>query len=93
MKKNSQKKALLKPEEVEAGHYIFCDCTNIDIDDANFFVGEVVGTYYIEGNNTNLLVKSNSEYSESWQTYVDDFVVIHCSYVVRKATELEIALC
>lgn len=91
MKKNSQKKALLKPEEVEAGHYIFCDC--IHIYDANFFVGEVVGTYYIEGNNTIFLVKSSSEYCESWQTYVDDFVVIHYSYIVRKATELEVALC
>jgi hypothetical protein len=59
---------------------------------ANFFVGEVVGTYYIEGNNTNFLVKSNSEYCESWKTYVDKLVVIHYSYIVRKATELEVAL-
>ena len=91
MKKNLQERDSLKPEEFEAGHYVFCDCT--DTDYTNFFVGEVEGTYYISGNNTNFLVKCNSDYCESWSTRVDDLVVIHFSYIVRKATGLEISLC
>jgi hypothetical protein len=82
---------LLKPREVEAGYYIFSDCTGIP--DPNFFVGEVVGTYWTGTPHNTLLVKSDSKYCESWNIRVDELVVIHYSYIVRKATELEIALC
>ncbi len=92
MKKNSQKKDTLKPEQVEAAYYVFCDYVE-DSDNNKYFVGEVVGTYIVGGNFNNFLVRSNAEELASWNTSVGDLVIINCAYIVRKATELEIALC
>ena len=91
MKKNSQERVLLKPEEIEAGFYIVADDDNRD-DRTGYFIAEVVGTFIKARTTENFLVKSKASALDLWYTHVGNTTVVHIDYFVRKATELEKAL-
>jgi hypothetical protein len=91
LKKNSQKRDLLKPEEIEAGFYVIAEDSTIN-DRTGYFIGEVVGSYLHEHHKNNFLIKSKADSLNLWNTNVGDTTVVHIGYLVRKATDLELAL-
>ena len=96
MEKNSQEKATQKLGEVEAGWYVIStSCSRLQ----KPFIGKVVATYFDFDNPRNstsypaVIVESNSIELEDWSTRIGNGKAVSNSYIIRKATDLEVALC
>jgi hypothetical protein len=99
LEKNLREKATLKLGEVECGWYVFNTTSNWD---GESFVGKVVATWFDCSTNQSILnssdypavlVHSNSPYIKAWHTSLYEGKAIASIYIVRKATDLEVALC
>ena len=71
------------------GWYVFS--TSLDNQDS-LFIGEIVGTL-LNSRKTVLLVRSNAPELDLWGNFLNEAAPILNEYLVRKATDLEIALC
>ena len=89
MKKNLPERDTLKPEQVEAGFYVIADDDRRD-DRTEYFIGQVMGSDL--KNRDDFIVKSKAPQLQFWLTTVGVCAVVNITYLVRKATDLEVAL-
>ena len=81
----------MKLENTYIGWYVFS--TSSYGDEYQFFA-EVVGTAIpVRGTKLIVLVRSKAPELDLWKNSIGDTTPILVEYIIRKATELEIALC